>query len=134
MPKILTMGVYGSDEQQFFQALVDHGVTAFCDIRFRRGMRGSLYSFVNSKKLQERLSALGIRYVHYRELASDPSIRLKQKEEDDRSGNTKRARTVLSQSFVQEYTAQCLTQLNSDEFLTHFDDNDTICLFCLPRS
>jgi len=65
---IVTIGVYGFDEQSFFGALQDAKIDTFCDIRLRRGMRGSLYAFANSEYLQRRLRKLEIRYLHLKEL------------------------------------------------------------------
>ena len=39
--KIYTIGVYNSTEQEFFNKLVDNNIDTFCDIRQRRGVRGS---------------------------------------------------------------------------------------------
>ena len=61
--KVVTIGVYGFDEEHFFQALTDARVDTFCDIRQRRNVRGAQYAFANSKRLQRRLGELGIRYV-----------------------------------------------------------------------
>jgi putative nucleic acid modification protein with dual OB domain len=58
-PKIVTIGAYGFDKESFFQALLDAKVDTFCDLRMRRGMRGSTYAFVNSSSLQSRLGELG---------------------------------------------------------------------------
>jgi hypothetical protein len=40
-PRIVTIGVYGWVEEDFFRALVDVRVDLFCDLRARRGVRGS---------------------------------------------------------------------------------------------
>ncbi len=69
MPEFVTIGVYGFDEAGFFQALQDAGVDTFCDIRRRRGVRGSAYAFANSQRLQGRLAELGIRYIYRSDLA-----------------------------------------------------------------
>jgi uncharacterized protein (DUF488 family) len=82
-PKIITIGVYGSTEQDFFQALVDAGVDTFWDIRQRRGMRGSKYAFVNSSRLQAKLRELGIRYLHVKELAPSKQNREVQRVADE---------------------------------------------------
>ncbi len=76
-PKIVTIGVYGFDQESFFQALLDAKVDTFCDIRMRRGMRGSKYAFVNSSSLQKRLGELDIQYLHLKDLAPDHEIRAK---------------------------------------------------------
>ena len=54
--KFVTIGVYGSDEATFFEALQRAGVDTFCDIRWRRGVRGAKYAFANSARLQKRLA------------------------------------------------------------------------------
>ena len=66
--KIVTIGVYGFDELGFFDALCKAGVDTFCDIRSRRGVRGATYAFANSKRLQARLSELGIQYIYRKDL------------------------------------------------------------------
>ena len=68
-PKIVTIGVYGFDEARFFEALRKVKVDTFCDIRNRRGVRGSTYAFANSLRLQARLAELGIRYLYRKDLA-----------------------------------------------------------------
>ena len=40
MIKIVTIGVYGSTEAQFFEALQEAGVDTFCDIRRRAACGG----------------------------------------------------------------------------------------------
>ena len=39
--ELLTIGVYGFDPGGFFGALSAAGVDTFCDVRSRRGVRGS---------------------------------------------------------------------------------------------
>ena len=41
--KIFTIGVYGKTADQFFSALTEHQIDVFCDIRQRRGLRGSIH-------------------------------------------------------------------------------------------
>ena len=96
LPAIVTIGVYGFDETTFFQALREAGVDTFCDIRRRRGVRGTRYAFANSRRLQKRLSELGIQYRHLLELAPTAEIRERQKTADSPSStaasSTSRAR------------------------------------------
>jgi hypothetical protein len=73
-PQIVTIGVYGFDKNSFFQALLDAKIDTFCDIRLRRGMRGSTYAFVNSASPQRRLSELGLRYLHIKDLAPNQTM------------------------------------------------------------
>ena len=133
-PKIVTIGVYETDEAKFFQALVDAKVDTFCDIRNRRGMRGSTYSFVNSKKLQSKLDELGIRYLHIKELAPTQTTRDEQKEEDAQLGIAKRARDKLSSTFIQSFQDNTLTNFDSARFLELLEsDAEVVALFCVER-
>ena len=83
MVRIVTIGVYGFREDAFFEALQDAQVDVFCDIRWRRGVRGAEYAFVNHKRLVARLESLGIEYVHRRDLAPTPEVRQRQKDADE---------------------------------------------------
>ena len=132
--KIVTIGVYGFDQDSFFQALVTAGVDTFCDIRFRRGMRGSTYAFVNSSRLQRRLGELGIRYVHIKDLAPNQAIREMQKQEDKKLREAKRTRTMLGQTFIQAYEQECLSTFDSRAFIKELgDEAHIIGLFCVER-
>ena len=131
-PKLVTIGVYGFDSDSFFQALVQAGVDTFCDIRFRRGMRGSTYAFANSSRLQQRLAELGIRYVHIKDLAPNPTIRAKQDAEDKKRGVAKRKRTMLGQTFIQAYEQECLSTFDSRAFIEGWgNEAHVIALFCV---
>src|SRR5215471_16588178 len=101
--KFVTIGVYGCTEAAFFEALAAAGVDTFCDIRWRRGVRGSDYVFANSARLQKRLTELGIRYIHFRELAPTPALRRRQTEADKTAGVAKRKRHVLGEAFITAY-------------------------------
>lgn len=61
MNKIYTIGVYGFNEEEFFNNIVSANIDTFVDIRKRRGVRGSKYSFANSKRLQAKLKELGVK-------------------------------------------------------------------------
>ena len=43
MINVFTIGVYGSTENSFFEKLAQSRIDLFCDIRQRRGVRGSQY-------------------------------------------------------------------------------------------
>src|SRR5512140_2244017 len=115
--KFVTIGVFGSTEEAFFGALRDAGVDTFCDIRWRRGVRGSEYAFVNSKRLQKRLGELGIRYVYCRQVAPNPALRKRQTEADKVQHTTKRKRAVLGDLFIEGYQKECLAHLDSKTFI-----------------
>lgn len=108
MIEIYTIGVYGSTETSYFSKLINAHVDLFIDIRQRRGVRGSQYSYVNSNYLQAKLQELGIDYLYVKELAPTKEIRMKQKEADKIIGETKHKRTKLGEVFVQEYNNQIL--------------------------
>ncbi len=134
MINIFTIGVYGYTENDFFQKLINSKIDTFCDIRRRRGVRGSKYSFVNSKKLQMKLAKLGINYVHYIELAPSNEVREKQKEFDKYQGVQKRKRIGLNQAFVEAYKKQNLITFDPDHFLSFLGSNaKNVALFCIEK-
>lgn len=108
MIKIYTIGVYNSTEDSYFAKLKENNIDLFCDIRQRRGVRGSQYKYVNSNYLQAKLQELGIEYKYIKELAPTNEIRQKQKDADKASGETKKKRTTLGQMFKSEYIKQIL--------------------------
>jgi uncharacterized protein (DUF488 family) len=131
---IVTIGVYGFDETPFFQALIDAKIDTFCDLRRRRGMRGSRYAFANSAYLQQRLSDLGIRYLYLKELAPSQAIRDLQKQADANQKVAKRSRTGLSETFIHHYQQECLSLYDSQQFLTAIGpEARVIGLFCVER-
>ena len=107
-PTIFTIGVYGSTEESFFGALVEHEIELFIDIRARRGMRGARYRYANSKYLQTKLAQLDIAYAHLPELAPTKDMRRAQQAADKESRTAKRQRAVLSESFIRAYRRDVL--------------------------
>ena len=133
-PRILTIGVYGYSEEAFFQALQEAGVDTFCDIRRRRGVRGARYAFANSKRLQDRLADLGIRYHHFLELAPTAEIRERQKTADKTAKVTKRKRTGLDEAFIEAYTEKILDPSDAAAFLQKLGEQSrVIALFCVEK-
>lgn len=103
MIKIYTIGVYNSTEDSFFKKLTDNNIEMFCDVRQRRGVRGSQYKYVNSSYLQSKLEELGVKYRYIKELAPTNEIRQKQKDFDKINGETKKQRKELGLVFKYEY-------------------------------
>lgn len=103
MIKIYTIGVYNSTESSYFRKLQENNIDLFCDIRQRRGVRGSQYKYVNSNYLQAKLQDFGIVYKYIKELAPTNDIRQKQKDVDKANGETKKQRTILGTIFKSEY-------------------------------
>jgi hypothetical protein len=132
--KIVTIGVYGFDEAGFFAALQAAGVDLFCDIRQRRGVRGAHYAFANSQRLQTRLAAMGIGYLHYKELAPTPAVRARQDAADKASKTAKRQRTTLSPTFIEAYQSEILNQFEPQNLLEAVPpDTQVMALFCVER-
>jgi uncharacterized protein (DUF488 family) len=134
MPKFVTIGVYGFDEAEFFQALQAASVDTFCDIRWRRAVRGSTYAFANSQRLQARLAGLGIRYLHRRDLAPTPQLRQRQAAADKASKTAKRQRSFLDPHFVAGYQEECLNEFDSARFVAELGpEAQVVALFCVER-
>jgi uncharacterized protein (DUF488 family) len=133
-PRIVTIGAYGWNEEGFFQALVQAGVDLFCDLRARRGVRGSEYAFANSERLQARLAELGIRYLHCKELAPSPETRAAQYAVDRAAKVAKRRRSALSPAFADAYRRERLGGFDSAAFVAALGpDVRTAALFCVER-
>ena len=133
-PKIVTIGVYGFDEAGFFAALQQANVDTFCDIRKRRAVRGSEYAFVNSLRLQARLAALGIRYLHRLDLAPTDAIRQQQYAVDKAEKVAKRKRSELSPAFIAAYRNERLDPFDPQSLINEVpSDAKVIALFCVER-
>ena len=132
--QIITIGVYGSTEESFFNSLADARVDTFCDLRQRRGVRGSKYAYVNKRYLQKRLDDLKINYVHIRKLAPSLRVRKLQKEHDLKSQVKKKNRKRLGNFYVEEYKKECLSNFSYDTFLQYLPENsEVVCLFCVEK-
>lgn len=130
--RLFTTGVYGKTAEQFFDPLIVNHIDTFCDIRRRRGLRGPLYAFANSQRLQAKLSSLGITYHHFLDLAPSDGIRMAQSIHDESAGVGKRSRIQLSEEFTRLYTEECLAHFNSTEFMRRLGpDSHNVVLFCV---
>jgi uncharacterized protein (DUF488 family) len=133
--EFFTIGVYNTSENDFFKKLTENDIDTFCDIRQRRGVRGSKYSFVNSNQLQEKLSVLGIKYGHIIELAPTQAIRDLQKEVDQLNGELKRERRNLGQIFSIEYMNRILSKFDFEKFLENLENIGAkrVVIFCVEE-
>lgn len=129
--RILTIGGYGFTEQSFIAALQRSHVDVFIDVRQRRGMRGAKYAFLNSKRLQELLSHLGIQYVYAQGLAPTSAVRDAQKADDRAVGTAKRDRAHLSSVFIQEYRAYISESFDPAPLRDQLKDAKVVVLFCV---
>lgn len=133
--KIITIGVYGFDEDSFFQALCDAEVDTFCDIRSRRGVRGATYAFANSTRLQARLAELGIRYIYRKDLGPTKAVREKQAAADKATKTAKRKRTALGEAFIEAYHTECLAAFEPQSLLDELaSDAKVVALFCVETA
>ena len=134
--KFYTIGVYGSSEKEFFDKLLNNNIDTFCDIRQRRGVRGSKYAFVNSIRLQQRLNELDIKYAHISELAPTSEIRELQKEDDKKKGILKRERNELGEIFKIVYKNKILNNFDFDNFLNTLDNigSSNVVFFCVEEN
>jgi uncharacterized protein (DUF488 family) len=134
MMKFVTVGVYGLGESAFFHALQQAGVDTFCDLRWRRGVRGAEYAYANRARLEKKLAELGIRYLHFPELAPSPALRQRQAEADKAERTTKRRRSALSEGFISAYRTERLAQFDSRKFVEQLGTQArTVALFCVER-
>ena len=133
--RIVTIGVYGASADAFFTTLQTAHVDTFVDIRQRRGVRGSQYAFVNSKRLQARLAELGIRYLHRKDLAPTKAIREQQYAADKRNKVGKRSRNQLGDVFIEAYHQEILSAFDPQTLLADLsDDAQTVALFCVEQA
>lgn len=135
MINIFTIGVYNSTEDSFFGKLTKNHIDMFCDIRQRRGVRGSLYRYVNSNYLQAKLKELGINYTYIKELTPTSEIRQKQKDADKLNDETKKQRTSLGKVFVEEYNSQILSHFDMKNLVTSLETAGAknVVFFCVEE-
>jgi uncharacterized protein (DUF488 family) len=133
--EFFTIGVYNSTEKAFFDKLLKNNIDTFCDIRQRRGVRGAKYSFVNSNRLQQKLSELEIKYGYIPDLAPTTEIRELQKEIDLQNGELKSERQELGKVFIIEYKNKILKNFDFDYFLEKLEEvgANRIALFCVEE-
>lgn len=135
MINVFTIGVYNSTEKGFFEKLTQNHIDMFCDIRQRRGVRGSLYRYVNSNYLQAKLRELGIDYMYIKELAPTTEIRQKQKEADLFNNETKKQRTTLGKVFAEEYKSLILSNYDIKKLVTALEmaGVKNVVFFCVEE-
>ena len=133
--EFFTIGVYNSTEKEYFKKLIDNNIDTFCDIRQRRGVRGSQYAFVNSNRLQQKLNDLDIKYGHVFDLAPTSEIRDLQKESDNQKGELKRDRNKLGQTFTIAYIDRVFSKFDFDSFIDKLDEvgANRVVLFCVEE-
>lgn len=131
-----TIGAYNSNAEAFFEKLISSDIDFFCDIRQKRGMRGSSYKFANSIILQQRLNELNIAYLYVKQLAPTMEIRKIQREADYAASESKYGRNALGKLFVEQYRQIIIQKFDFDGFLGELDlcDAHRVVLFCVEEN
>jgi uncharacterized protein (DUF488 family) len=130
---IATIGVYGATLDAFLGALRDADVRQLLDVRQRRGVRGSEYSWANAARLQRALADAGVEYRHHRELAPTTELRQLQYAEDARQGVGKRSRARLAPEYVERYTREILDAVDLAPIAAELPRDGRAALFCVER-
>jgi uncharacterized protein (DUF488 family) len=131
--RIATIGIYGFTAGTFLEALAGEGVGLLLDLRQRRGVRGSEYSWANSARLQRTLAAAGIGYRHVKGLAPTTELRHLQYREDDRRGVGKRNRIALAPEYAERYTREILDPFDLGAIVAELPTDSTTALLCVER-
>ena len=130
--RIATIGVYGFTGETFIAALREAGAVLVLDVRQRRGVRGSEYSWANSQRLQGLLADARIGYRHLAELAPTTELRQLQYREDDRLGVGKRSRAVLAEEYSRRYSAEILDRADLEAIEAELPSG-LLVLLCVER-
>jgi uncharacterized protein (DUF488 family) len=130
---LVTIGVYGFDEESFLRRLRDADVHRLLDVRQRRGVRGPEYAWANSRRLQAALAEAGIAYEHHPGLAPTTELRRLQYAEDDRQGVGKRSRHELSADYARRYTTEILDRADLTPIVAARPSSGATALLCVER-
>ncbi len=133
MRVVATVGVYGAGLDGFLDALRTANVGQVLDVRQRRGVRGTQYSWANSARLQEALAGAGIEYRHQKELAPTTELRQLQYREDARVGVGKRSRLELAQEYRERYTREILDRVDLAPIVDDMPTDAVSALLCVER-
>ena len=133
MRTVATIGVYGWTVDGWLDALRAADVRLVLDVRQRRGVRGSEYSWANAQRLEAALADAGVGYEHRKELAPTTELRKLQYAEDDRVGVGKRSRVCLSPAYVERYTREILGQVDLGPIVQRLPVDGASALMCVER-
>ncbi len=130
---VFTVGVYGAGAAAFFTALEAAAIDVLLDIRTRRAVRGTVYSYANAGRLTAGLARRGIAYRHVLALAPGRELLALQHAVDARERRKYSARTVLAPEYVRRYTARVLDRFDFGELARELDGYRAPVLFCIER-
>ncbi len=126
-----TIGVYEWQLDTFLEALRDAEVRLLLDVRQRRGVRGSEYSWANAVRVQTALAKSQIAYRHHPELAPTTELRQLQYAEDARSGVGKRSRVKLAAAYCERYRHEILDHVDLGMVAMELPAEGAAALFCV---
>ncbi len=129
----MTIGVYDWDLEHFLAALRGAEVRLLLDVRQRRGVRGALYSWANSVRLQRALTHADVGYEHRPELAPSTELRHLQYAEDARQKVGKRSRVELAPEYRRRYTQEILDRVDLAPIVAALPVTAVTALFCVER-
>jgi uncharacterized protein (DUF488 family) len=127
-----TIGVYGWTLDAWLDALRAADVRLVVDVRQRRGVRGSEYSWANAQRMEAALAEAGISYEHRKELAPTTELRELQYTEDERLGVGKRSRVDLAREYVERYSREILGQADLQPIVEGLP-GEASALMCVER-
>lgn len=130
---LFTIGVYGTTPGAFFDELSKNGVDVLIDIRRRRAVRGSQYTFANAQRLTDELAAREIAYLHVLGLAPDLETLNLQGRADTEAKRLKSERTELSAQYLEQYTARTLNTFDFAALARELKPYKAPVLFCVER-
>ena len=133
MRTIATIGVYDWTFDAWLDAVRAADVRLVVDVRQRRGVRGSEYSWANAQRLQAALAVAGIAYEHRKELAPTTELRQLQYREDDRVGAGKRSRVGLAPEYAERYRREVLGQVDLRPIVDALPANGSSAFMCVER-
>ena len=129
----MTIGVYDWTLESWLEALRAAEVRLLLDLRQRRGVRGPLYAWANSKRLQSALADAGISYEHLPELAPTTELRHLQYAEDARLGEGYRSRTKLAPEYTRRFISERLDQVDLRPIVESLPADGATALLCVER-
>lgn len=133
MEQLFTIGAYGFDAERFFKTLEDAEIDLFLDLRRRRGVRGSAYTFANASRLQGELAGRGIAYRHLLALAPQQATRELQNQRDAADHVAKRQRETLGEAFVEDYIQRTIDPFQWEQLIQDLQPVQRPVLFCVER-
>jgi uncharacterized protein (DUF488 family) len=105
------------------------------DIRRRRAVRGSAFAFANSQRLQDKLSALGVQYIHIVDLAPTNELIKLQSDADKKAKIKTRERSELDEQFKNIYKKEILEKYDLAHLLSELKrlNAQNVLFFCLEK-